>query len=442
MEKALNDKLFLSEETRKQYYNLNNRTYQKVDKLTTHVVENGIVIPFSSKITPPAGGVLNNNIIDSFSLSTFDDPIFHEYTIRTGNFEGELKSTVYIDEVVIYLGDVDSFFGHFLTNSLTRLWLLLNPEYKDYKVCVIGEDRNSEFIEAFYLFGIKKEQLLFVDTLTKFKKVIIPEPSFRYWDYWHVEYKKTLDQIRKNTKKRYHYKKIYLSRSKYFGASGTFGEIPIEKTFKNNGFKIIHPECYSFSDKIDIFANCEVVAGLSGSGMHNVLLCNDNITCYILNRSPCIIPVQLLIDQMKATNSFYIDSYIDILPTLDYSFPYLVGLNKNLESFFYSENIRFTKSVFYKYFSDDLYNFIYFWNQQVIKSNFQYHIVKKYSPTISAIDIAQKAKETLSNYEYKKSINLITTLKQLNPINFLRKLIPSSIKHFIKRIFLRKKTDS
>ena len=71
MEKALNDKLFLSEETRKQYYNLNNRTYQKVDKLTTHVVENGIVIPFSSKITPPAGGVLNNNIIDSFSLSNF-----------------------------------------------------------------------------------------------------------------------------------------------------------------------------------------------------------------------------------------------------------------------------------------------------------------------------------------------------------------------------------
>lgn len=436
MEKTINKRLYLSTETQNQFNYLSNQNFEKTEPLQIHIVEKGIVIPYDSSRTPPSGGVLCNAEIDSFSLTAFNDPLFHEYSIVTGNISDNIQDVEYKDEEIIYIGDVYPFYGHFLTNSLTRLWILFNPKYTNYKVCFIGPKDYYEFddfIDAFYLFGIKKENLIFIDKPTMFSKVIVPEPSYRYWDYWHKDYKRTIDQLRINSKKKYHYSKIYLSRSSYFGASGTFGEEPIERIFKKLGYKIIHPEDYSITEKLAIFSNCKFLAGLSGSAMHNILFCNDNITCYILNRSPCIMPFQIQIDQMKSINSYYIDAFLDILPTLDFGFPYLVGLNKKLELFFYNNNIKFSKKTFFKYLPDSLYSFMTNWNQQVIKSNFSYHIMKQYSTTANLIDIAKNANLALSNYSQKKHSTLNINFWNIFILP-ITKVIPNNIKTIIKSL--------
>lgn len=434
-------KSYLSPKTKEQHDFLSGIPFEKKEPLQVHIVEKGIVIPYDSTITPPAGGVINNNELDSFSISSFYNPIFHDFSIRTGNIPVDIGKVECVDDEIIYIGDVDSFFGHFLTNSLTRLWILFNPEFLNYKVCYIGKDPSSSFIEAFYLFGIKKENLVYINKPTMFSKVIIPEPSYRYWDYWHMDFKRTFDKIRSNVQKKYNYPKIYFSRSTYFGASGTFGEIPIEKIFKKNGFRIIHPDSYTFSEKIAMLSNCKVLAGLSGTGMHNALFCNDNVTCYILNRSPCIIPVQIQIDQMKKINSYYIDAYLDLLPTLDCAFPYLVGLNNELKRFFEDNSMRFSLEAFSKDLPNSLYNYMYYWNKQVISSNLNYYIVNKYSPNVNMLDIAKEANSALANYlPIKQKSKKEKFFQKLYCLIFYlpRKIVPKKIKKNIRCFLLNR----
>ena len=46
---------------------------------------------------------------------------------------------------------------------------------------------------------------------TKFRSVTVPEPSIRFYDYFHIEYKKTIDKIKDSVKKS-KINKVYFSK--------------------------------------------------------------------------------------------------------------------------------------------------------------------------------------------------------------------------------------
>jgi capsular polysaccharide biosynthesis protein len=73
-------------------------------------------------------------------------------------------------------------------------------------------------------------------------------------------------------------KKIYVSRSKYGGEEKRIDdEKALEKLFEENGFQIVYPEeIKTFREQFELFNSCSVLAGLTGSGLTNLILMPKN----------------------------------------------------------------------------------------------------------------------------------------------------------------------
>lgn len=280
-----------------------------------------------------------------------------------------LESIDFIDEEVVWLGYAWDFYGHFLSDSLGRLWYLLNN--KNLKVCYISKDENP-FIEFFRLFGLKDEQMIRVTKPTRFRKIIVPEPAFRYHDYYHEKFKDIINEITKNINPA-KFKKVYLSRGKYNPSVPTLGEKVIEDVFKKQGFKVIYPERLSIKKQISLMKGAKIVAGVSGTSLHNILFSNDEIKLISLNRSADVLYMQLLIDELKNIDAVYVDVYQNPLPISYYAQPYLLGItdeflqfckdyNFKLSCKFKNGKYKFDREV-YEDFSKDICRWLYAWTQ-------------------------------------------------------------------------------
>lgn len=314
----------------------------KKDTLSFEVVENGIVFP--CKIIESANYRVSGGVTDADF-----NPVELSFT-KHSNF-GDIRnlcslnqappplpeSIDFIDEEVVWLGYAWDFYGHFLSDSLGRLWYLLSN--KNLKVCYISKTEDT-FLDFFRLFGLKDEQMIRVTKPTRFRKVIVPEPAFRYHDYYHEKFKDVINEITKYIKPA-RFKKVYLSRGKFNPSVPTVGEKVIENAFKKMGFKVIYPERLSLKKKIAIMKGAEFVAGTTGTNMHNILFANDGVKSVCLNRSADVLYMQLLIDEMKNLDAVYVDVYHNPLPISYFAQPYMLGITEELLQFFKDYNFKF-----------------------------------------------------------------------------------------------------
>jgi capsular polysaccharide biosynthesis protein len=51
----------------------------------------------------------------------------------------------------------------------------------------------------------------------------------------------------------------------------------VEEIFASFGFRVIYPERIPIAEQLTLYANCEVLASLSGSGMHNCLFARPGL---------------------------------------------------------------------------------------------------------------------------------------------------------------------
>jgi capsular polysaccharide biosynthesis protein len=73
-------------------------------------------------------------------------------------------------------------------------------------------------------------------------------------------------------------KKIYISRKKFQSQEKRVDdELVLEKLFEENGFQIVYAEeIKTFKEQFELFNSCSVLAGLSGTGLTNLLLMPKN----------------------------------------------------------------------------------------------------------------------------------------------------------------------
>lgn len=253
------------------------------------------------------------------------------------------KNIPYIDEDVILLGYGEGFIGHFLANSFSRAWPILDKKYKNHTFVIVSDGRLAPNREEFYkLMGIKK--LLFVNKPVRFKNVLIPDSSFNYTKLYANKkfsetFKKIADAVKSDPKSP---KKIYLSRTK-FTNNLVLGENQIEKIFEKAGFKIIHPQIPTkngwdvmpLQKQIQLMKGADVIAGVEGTGLHLSLFAKDGIDLICLHRYNNPLVMQIMIDKLKNINSYYIDTSIDPYSKKKNTCPAcIIGINKNLQKFF------------------------------------------------------------------------------------------------------------
>ena len=248
----------------------------------------------------------------------------------------------YVDEDVVFIGNVYPHFGHFLLEHMNRLYALMDPVYSKMKVVLINNmDVNPvpkyifDFIE---LFGIKHDNIIILNKTTRFKTVCVPTQGYNMNVYSSVAFGKTFARIADNVPDSEVYEKIYVSRAALDDRHKIFGEEKVQHIFEKNGFKIIYPETLPLKKQISIIKNCRVLAGCAGTALHLGLFMRPGGTIIQIkrNRQPkCNASIQNLLNETVGLNGVFISGSIEKRPSEHGSKgPQIIGVNKYMREFF------------------------------------------------------------------------------------------------------------
>jgi hypothetical protein len=202
------------------------------------------------------------------------------------------KHSAVIDKT-LFGGVIFIHFGHFLLESLSRLWPLavsdMEKELFEYDVLYCTPNHQTGAIT----YSVTKVKQTIFENLNinitpnirilnqpvLIHKLIIPDQAVilesEIYPIFRTLLKTAGDRIirmygqpRKNEYK----DKVYLSRSNLsFPQRTCVNEKRLEDILKNHGFGIFHPQEMSLADQIDILNRAEIIVGTEGSAFHTML---------------------------------------------------------------------------------------------------------------------------------------------------------------------------
>ena len=261
------------------------------------------------------------------------------------------KNIPYVDEDVIFVGNVFPQFGHFLLEHMNRAYALLDKKYQKMKVVLIN-NMNLNIVPNYMfqlieLLGVKRENIIILNQTTRFRNVYIPVQGFNIPVYSSGPFGKTFDKIAKAVgESDVVYDKIYVSRAK-LKTRKTYGEEKIQKVFEKNGYKIIYPETLSLVKQIQLIKNCKYLAGCAGTALHMALFMKPGGTVIQIkrNRLPkCNADIQNLVNETKKLNGIFISGSVEKVKT-DHcsSVPQIIGFNEYMREFFDAYKFKYTQ---------------------------------------------------------------------------------------------------
>ena len=257
----------------------------------------------------------------------------------------------YMDEDVVFIGNVFPQFGHFLLEHMNRAYALLDKKYQKMKVVLINnKDVNpvpGYMYKLLELLGVEHDDIIILDKTMRFKNVYVPLQSFNIPVYSSSAFGKMYDKIADNvgdTDEKY--EKIYVSRTA-MQTRRTFGEGVVQKIFEKNGYKIICPETLVLQKQIALVRNCKFLAGCAGTALHLALFMKPGGTVIQIkrNRLPkCNADIQNLINDTKKLNGVFISGSVEENRT-DHcsSVPQIIGVNKYMREFFDSYKFKYNE---------------------------------------------------------------------------------------------------
>lgn len=340
------NKLYIDDIMYSTYKKYINKNYYNEKKLNVIEIEEGYILPAKKHFmqrTPICGngGVLDKNmnyIKESAQLG-------HNMNDRVnGNYHFNKNNVEYINETVIYLNHYINHWGHFLIDVIGRTWYKKkNTKY----IFTLDLNQNNfelkgSFLEFLKYLDIKKEDIIFINKPTKFKKIIIPESSIYPGKYFTTEYKNIFKTVisKIKIKDNEEYKKIYLSR-KLLNNNKETGEKNIEDFFLKNGFKPVYMEKLSLEEQITMINNADEIACISGTLPHNILFAKENTKLIVLNKTYSLNMHQFLINQVSNCNCTFIDVHKSILPVLYGLGPFIIKETTNLKEFADDNNYNY-----------------------------------------------------------------------------------------------------
>ncbi len=186
-----------------------------------------------------------------------------------------------MDETAILGGYIPPHFGHFILESLARLWAIRRFD------CPIiwggGVNAQGFVREIFDLIGLPPERMVFVDTPLHLRRLWVATPGYIIRDWCDTEQMAALavrDCQPDGTR-------LYLSRSRFKSSiANVQGEEVVETRLAALGWTILYPEEHSISDQIYALARASVIAGLEGSALHSIVFLRNVTARIIVVRRP------------------------------------------------------------------------------------------------------------------------------------------------------------
>lgn len=263
-----------------------------------------------------------------------------------------------IDGTAIYLGHYTGQYGHFLLESLVRFWIFKEDPTYDcllFSPFVHRTPALKQFPPArvsFESFGLHKETFRLVDKCIRVKKLIIPSKLIELVSpgKTNPEARWIYQTIGAHCRDGYHAnekelpRKVYLSRRKWrlsaFAANPltawgvkmagrclkpagislrslmnrpVVNENQVEELFRRYGFEILHPGNMPFEKQVSIYSQADMIAGFTGSAMHNSIFAKDRSVAIHLESSNKVWGTQRLCDQLAHAQTHVIEFRGDLV---------------------------------------------------------------------------------------------------------------------------------
>ena len=176
----------------------------------------------------------------------------------------------HLDGRYIFAGYLFPHYGHFLLESLSRLWFIKkNP---DVPILWLGVHNQGEFnamqLELFDLLGVRNPMHI-VTEQTSVGELLVPHDGYVI----HTRYTKAQTEALKvrGACKPKAGKKVWLSRTK-LDKGIVFNEPEFERLLERDGWTLYHPQEHSIREQVDMLADAEHIAGIEGSALHTLVL--------------------------------------------------------------------------------------------------------------------------------------------------------------------------
>lgn len=177
---------------------------------------------------------------------------------------------------VIYAGHLSWHFGHFILESLARLWFAGQcPDLPIVWSCRPGSEDppwHAWQRQILEILGLQNEVLLLTEP-TRFRAVHVPEPGYRVKDRFHPQHAAFLAVYPR--RQRDPDLRVWLSRDDPSAEYRSLHAPRLEEELARRGWTIVHPERSPVSGQLELLATSRRVAGEQGSAFHLVTLLAD-----------------------------------------------------------------------------------------------------------------------------------------------------------------------
>ncbi len=192
-------------------------------------------------------------------------------------------SGVFLPGRSAYLGYWMDHYGHFLTEFLSRCWFAgQEGRFNRYVVFpfifsdgqVLVREYQRYMLQAL---GLPADEIIVLAAETKFERLFVPEQLWRVNHSANAVVRRVYERIAAPHRGANTPDKVFLSRGpehvpgRFKGYKRISNVAEVEAVFRESGFAVVNTEATDIRQQLDVYANASVVAGFSGSGMHNCL---------------------------------------------------------------------------------------------------------------------------------------------------------------------------
>ena len=173
----------------------------------------------------------------------------------------------------LYLGTIMNRYGHFVTEGLSRYWRKETASFRHFVAYPFIHDEGQTLTQGFHrylaeLLDVPLDRTAILRSQMVFDEIVVPEQLWTHNVLVNAHMRDLYGGIRARHAGRESSGRIFLSRK----ASPHLTNVPaVEEVFASYGFRVLYPEEIEMAEQLSLYANCEILAGLSGGAMRNCL---------------------------------------------------------------------------------------------------------------------------------------------------------------------------
>lgn len=192
-----------------------------------------------------------------------------------------------IRQPCLYGGILFNHFGHFVSESLSRLYAYpLVREANPFVLFYPSWGRPDYLEKDNYVnqiltgFGIPADRIILLDQIAKIKEIVIPTQRYG-WGLIHrvdevfIEFARTFKFTQKFPTGLENEERIYVSRSRLRNSGRQIGDKLFELYLEQEGYKIFYPEDHTIAEQLTVYACAQRLIFSEGSAVLSCILLPD-----------------------------------------------------------------------------------------------------------------------------------------------------------------------